>query len=98
MHAMESCWLDRFRACNLFAYAFDPSGFELKLGEAGYWVARREVRPISVMPLGDLMQRHIEAQIDLRIVENLWPVIDSIVDSGMEFSIIRKANAQPRSC
>jgi hypothetical protein len=30
-------------------------------------------------------------------VPNLWPVIDAIVASGLEFSIIRKANALPRA-
>src|SRR5689334_8493017 len=83
IHAMESCWLDRFRQCKLFVYRFRTEDFELKTSEAGYWVARKEVRSISVMPVGDLMQRHIEAQIDFRVVPNLWPVIDSIVDSGM---------------
>jgi hypothetical protein len=32
----------------------------------------------------------------LRIVPNLWPVIDAIVASGLQFSIIRKMNARPR--
>jgi uncharacterized protein DUF6886 len=60
-------------------------------------VAREEVRPLSVVPVGDLLAAHVKAQIELRIVPNLWPLIDAIVDSGLEFSIIRKANAQPRS-
>jgi hypothetical protein len=44
--------------------------------------------------VGDLLARHTEAGIELRIVTNLWPLIDAIVSSGLEFSIIRKANAQ----
>lgn len=96
MHAIEACWLERLRQCRLFAYRFDPADFELKLGEAGYWVTRKEVRPQSMTPVGDLLLRHVRAQIELRIVANLWPLIDAIVDSGLEFSIIRKANTQPR--
>jgi hypothetical protein len=46
--------------------------------------------------VGDLFSRHVEAGIELRIVKNLWPIIDAIIPSGLEFSIIRKANAQPR--
>ena len=46
--------------------------------------------------MGDLLQRHVEAGIELRIVTNLWPLIDAIVASGLEFSIIRQANAQGR--
>jgi hypothetical protein len=46
--------------------------------------------------VGDLLARHVEAAIELRIVRSLWPIIDAIAASGLEFSIIRKANAQPR--
>jgi Family of unknown function (DUF6886) len=97
MHAIEACWLDRFRECKLFAYQFDPSVFELKLADAGYWVARQAVHPLSVMAVGDLLTAHLNAQIEFRIVPNLWPLIDAIVESGLEFSVIRKANAQSRS-
>ena len=96
MHAIEACWLDRFRDCKLFAYQFDSSLFELKLADAGYWVARQAVCPLSVTAVGDLFAAHVKAKIEFRIVPNLWPLIDAIVDSGLEFSIIRKANAQPR--
>ena len=43
-----------------------------------------------------LLARHAEAGIELLIVMNLWPLIDAVVGSGLEFSIIRKANAQAR--
>ena len=46
---------------------------------------------------GDLLALHAQAGIELRLVPNLWPVIDAIVASGLEFSIIRKANALPRA-
>jgi len=96
LHAIEARWLDRFRNCRLYAYEFDSSPFTLKLADAGYWVARCDVKPISVSPVGDLLTRHAEAEIELRIVPNLWPLIDEIVGSGLEFSIIRKVNAHPR--
>jgi hypothetical protein len=84
------------RACRLYAYEFDSAGFEMRIAEAGYWVTRDPVSPVSVTPVGDLISRHAEAGIELRVVPNLWPLIDSIVTSGLEFSIIRKANAQLR--
>jgi hypothetical protein len=94
--AIEAAWLERVRSCRLFAYEFDPASFKVKLAEAGYWVTREEVSPVSVTPVGDLLARHVEAGIELRIVRKLWPLIDAIVTSGLEFSIIRKANAQQR--
>ena len=96
MHAIEGLWLERVRACRLFAYEFDAAFFEPKVAEAGYWVARCDVKPLTVSPVGDLLARHVEAGIELRVVSNLWPIIDAIVDSGLEFSVIRKANAKPR--
>jgi hypothetical protein len=78
------------------AYEFDPALFQPKIAEAGYWVARCDVAPLTVSPVGDLLARHVEAEIELRVVRNLWPIIDAIVGSELEFSIIRKANAQPR--
>ena len=83
------------QACRLYVYEFDPAPFKPKIAEAGYWVTREEVAPLSIIAVGDLLTRHFEAGIELRIVINLWPLIDAIVASGLEFSIIRKANAQP---
>jgi len=97
LHAIEARWLDRVRDCRLYAYKFDSSLFRLKLADAGYWVAQCEVKPMSVRPVGDLLARHAEAEIELRIVQNLWPLIDKIMASGLEFSIIRKRNAVPRA-
>lgn len=96
LHAIEAKWLESMRACRLFAYEFEPASFMPKNLDAGYWVSREAVTPLSVTPVGDLLQRHVEAGIELRIVENLWPIIDAIVASGLEFSIIRQANAQER--
>ena len=96
LHAIETRWLDRLRTCRLYVYTFDSSPFRLKLANAGYWVAQRDVTPMSVLPVGDLLAQHAKAAIELRVVQNLWPLIDAMVASGLEFSIIRKTNAQPR--
>jgi len=84
LHAIETAWLELVRACRLYAYEFDPAPFHPKIAEAGYWVARCEVSPLAVSPVGDLLARHAEAGIELRVV------------SGLEYSIVRKANALPR--
>ena len=96
LHAIEAGWLQRMRETSIYLYEFDARAFELKVPEAGYWVARQKVSPISVSPVGDLLARHVDAGIELRVVDNLWPLIDAIVGSGLEFSIIRKSNALPR--
>jgi hypothetical protein len=57
----------------------------------------QEVAPLSVTAVADLLARHVEAEIELRIVSNLRPLTDAIIACGLEFSVIRKANAQQRS-
>jgi hypothetical protein len=97
MHAIESAWLKRMRACRMYVYRFDAAPFSLYNSDAGYFSTSDVVAPLSVEPVGDLLKLHADANIELRIVPNLWPVIDAIVASGLEFSIIRKANALPRA-
>ena len=96
LHAIENGWLERMRACRLYVYRFDPAPFVQEPESGGAWCARETVRPLGVEPVGDLLERHAQAEIELRIVPNLWPLIDAIVDSGLSFSVIRKANAKPR--
>ena len=96
MHAVESVWLERMRACRMYVYRFDAAPFALYNADAGYYATKETVAPLSVEPAGDLLALHAAANVELRIVPNLWPVIDAIVASGLEFSIIRKANALPR--
>src|SRR5476649_564689 len=96
MHAIESLWLERMRACKMYVYRFDAAPFSLYNGDAGYYSTNETIRPLAVEPTGDLLTLHAAAKIELRIVPNLWPVIDAVVESGLEFSIIRKMNALPR--
>ncbi|HEY1707730.1 MAG TPA: hypothetical protein VGG10_05660 [Rhizomicrobium sp.] len=96
MHAIETVWLERMRACRLYVYRFDARPFRIYDVPAGYFATEETIEPLSVEPLGDLLGLHAQADIELRIVPNLWPIIDAVVASGLEFSIIRKANARPR--
>jgi len=98
MHAIESGWLERMRVCRVYVYRFNPAPFTIPMvPEAGYWATEETVSPLSVEPVGDLLELHAQAGIELRVVPNLWPVIDAIVASGLEFSISRSQNALPRA-
>jgi hypothetical protein len=96
LHVIEREWLDRVARTRLYAYKFDSRPFELSNADAGYWTTEETVRPLSVDPVGDLLAKHRGAGIELRVVSDLWPVIDAIVGSGLGFSIIRKQNARAR--
>ncbi|MEL6891564.1 MAG: DUF6886 family protein [Actinomycetota bacterium] len=96
VHAIESTWAERMASTELFRYEFDARPFHPWPAASGQWIASVDVAPISVAAVGDLMQAHRAAGIDLRIVDSLWPLRDLAVDDRWDFSIIRMANAQPR--
>lgn len=100
VHAMESDWLERMRAVELFVYSFDPEPFEVG---GGFYVARTDVRPLSVEPVGDLLALHAEAGIELRVTPSLRPLRDAIValherdPKALHFSMVRMRNADLRA-
>ena len=63
---------------------------------SGYWLSRQPVARIEVVELGDLVARHEQAGIELRVVPNLWLLWDRVVSSTLEFSGIRLRNAEPQ--
>ena len=96
MHAIESVWLERMRSCKMYVYRFDAAPFGVYDVPAGYFSTTKTIEPLSVEPIGDLLALHTAANIELRVVPNLWPLIDAIIASGLEFSISRSKNALPR--
>jgi hypothetical protein len=95
VHAIECVWLGRMRSARVLAYRLPEATFRPHPEVGGYWISREEVEPSAVVALGDLLARHAEARIELRIVPNLWPLWDAVVGSTLEFSGIRLPNAQP---
>lgn len=59
-------------------------------------MARAPVRPIERLEVPDLLRKHAELGIELRIVENLWPLWNRVIASSLCFSGIRLRNALPR--
>ena len=96
VHALQSDWLDRFRAAELVGYRLPPATFEPYGRAAGYWVSREPVEPLGTVPLGDLLARHAEAGIELRVVPNLDALWQQVIATTLEFSGIRLRNLHPR--
>jgi hypothetical protein len=95
VHAVEGAWLDRIREARVVVYRLPEDTFEpAEVG--GYWLSRDAVTPLEVLELGDLLARHVEAGIELRIVASLWPLWDRVIASTLEFSGVRLHNAVPR--
>jgi hypothetical protein len=95
VHAIEAVWLERVRSARVVAYRLAEDGFEPHADVGGYWISRDPVEPLEVVELGDLLMRHAAAEIELRIVPNLWPLWERVIASTLEFSGMRLRNAQP---
>jgi hypothetical protein len=93
--AIESAWLERVRATRLFIYHLPAATFTLRDEPAGYFVSPEAVEPLQVEPAGDLLARLVAAGVELRITPSLWPLRHAVVQSTLDFSIIRMRNAQP---
>jgi hypothetical protein len=96
VHAIESGWLERVRACELYVYRLDAGAFERRDDADGHWISREVVEPLGVEPVGDLLARHADAGIELRVTPSLWPLHDAVPASDLRFSIVRMRNAAPR--
>jgi hypothetical protein len=90
VHVIESAWLERMRTTRVVAYRLPESGFE---PEDRFWVTRETVEPLELVELGDLLARHADARIELRVAPALYPLWESVVASTLDFSGIRLRNA-----
>jgi hypothetical protein len=89
VHAAELAWLERIRTTTLYVYELDPGPFQAWPEVDGQYVARSAVEPLSVRPVGDLLELHAAAGIELRFVPSLAPFWAAVVASGLPFSGIR---------
>jgi hypothetical protein len=93
--AIEPTWLERVRHCRLFCYHLPEDTFECVDECAGYFVSRASVTPMRVEAVDDVVSELHRRGVDLRIVTNLWPLRDSVLESTLLFSMIRMRNALP---
>jgi hypothetical protein len=92
VHAIQSEWLDAMRSVRVFAYRLPTAPFKPYGRAPGYWVSAEPVEPLEVVELGDLLVRHAETGIELRIVPALQPLWKQVIASTLEFSGIRLPN------
>jgi len=89
---VESAWLDRLRTAIIYRYELADESFE-ELDDAGMWVSRTPVEPITIVRLDDLPAQ-LEAQnVELRVVESLVP-LRSMWNTSLHASGIRLRNSR----
>ena len=95
VHLVESGWIRPMRLTRVVAYRLPHETFAPDPDVGGYWLSREAVVPVEVVELGDLVELHARSGINLRSVENLWPLWRRVVASSLEYSGIRLRNALP---
>ena len=99
VHVIEYDWLAGMLAVELFVYrlpaaTFRPFGDPVRHAH----VSRVAVRPLGEPePVGDLIQLHAAAGIELRLVNDIWTFVDRAFPSTVGYSGIRLSNARPRA-
>jgi len=88
--AIENAWLDRMRSTRVVAYKLPPETFE---PWDKFFISRETVVPLELVEVGDLLARHADAGIELRIVPSLLPLWDAVRETATDFSGIRLRNA-----
>jgi hypothetical protein len=92
VHVIEPTWLDRLRSTRVVAYRLPDEPFERW---DRFWISREAVEPLELVALGDLVERHEEAGIELRTDPGLLRLWDDVIESSLDFSGIRLRNARP---
>jgi hypothetical protein len=94
--AIESEWFQRAYAARLFLYEMPANTFSLCHKDAGYWISREPVQPVSVTNIGNPLEALLQTGAELRILPSLWDLHDGAIEAGAVFSMIRMRNAKPR--
>jgi len=84
--AIESDWLERVRSTRLYGYHMPPETFECLDACAGYYVSREPVVPSRVEIFDDPPAELVKRGVELRVVQNLWPLRDAVVASSLVLS------------
>src|SRR5579863_9331931 len=67
VHVTEAGWLRRIQQARLFAYELPVDEFRPHDEVGGYWIADQPVEAIDQQVIDDLIGRHADAGIELRI-------------------------------
>ena len=83
----------RIRLTTLYRYELPAAAFRLLDKSAGHWVSEQRVEPLSVEPVGDLLDALAASDVELRITPRLIQLWQRVIDSTLAYSGTRLRNA-----
>ncbi len=93
--AIEARWLKKIQKECLYQYEFDSEDFTLVDEVAGYWISRQPVIPVAETKIDNILAALLKHDVELRIMSSLWKLREAVINSTLQFSIIRMHKAQP---
>jgi len=89
---IEWAWLDRMRTSPLYRYEMNSAAFHPLEDDPWMWVSRNIERPLSMEPMGDLVEALRREGAELRLMPSLAPLFGAW-EHTIHFSGIRLRNA-----
>lgn len=81
----------------VYLYLMPPAMFAVHDERAGYYVSRESVTPLARVEIDGVIRMHANAGVELRVMNELWPLWDRVISLTLEFSGIRLRNARART-
>ncbi len=89
---IETCWVDAMHTTQLYRYELPSATFE-DMRDAGMHISAATVAPLSVEPVGDLLEALEAANVELRLLPSLLPLRD-VWETSLHASGVRLRNAE----
>lgn len=93
--AIERGWYKIMANTTLYAYEFDPTNFYFD-EQASFYVSDQTERPVSIIKYDDLFAELFIRDIEVRILNNLWGLVDAVQKTSLHLSLCRMGNAKPK--
>lgn len=91
--AIEHNWIKRIKDTTLYVYEFSSNDFKLQDEIAGYYVATTTQIPIRIHCINDLFFELSKRNIEIRILDHLFDIAESVKHSSLNWSLCRMKNA-----
>ena len=96
---VEEAWAGRLDEAPLNVHRLAPAAFA-PLGpigaDGGYWVSTTTTAVVEVEAVTDVRAALAARGVELRVVDDLWPLVDEVTASDRDFSCIRMRHAHHR--